>query len=184
MDYKTIADTSKYSKIEEVRAMEIAYSPIRVSAKLLESQQDSKSYAASHRMQFRFTQPQRWMASAQQQQVVDETNAVSVVESSRVESSKGEEGNTRKRILLKGRLQRQMNETGQSLLKQSRRILKVSLQLGELSKSEYSVMIRYDDASNQLEWRKCEKNKTIVWECDIKFNLIEDNNTLTILILH
>ena len=39
------------------------------------------------------------------------------------------------------------------------------LQLKSDSKVEYSIVIKYEDASNQLEAKKIDNNKRILWDC-------------------
>ncbi|CAD8153128.1 unnamed protein product [Paramecium octaurelia] len=201
--YNQLYDTQSYKKLEQLKKMNLQPSPINVAKDLLSARENPKEYAKQHKLDFKFRQTQFWQPSIKdpmsnqqsqqqqqqqgqqqdQQQLIDTTNAISFIESSKTEESQIQQSSqsTRRKILVKQRLSKQPSDS--SIWKKPlKQINKIMLQFKQDSKAEYLAIIKYEDASNQLEQKSMDNTKKIQWDCQVKFEITEDQNLYIIIV--
>ncbi|CAD8063144.1 unnamed protein product [Paramecium sonneborni] len=202
--YNQLYDTKSYTKLEQLKKLDLQPSPISVAKDLLSVRENPKDYVKQHKLDFKLRQTQFWQPSIkdtltyqqaiqqqqlsgiqqdQQQQLSDTTNAISFIEVSKNEESQMQQSSqsTRRKILVKSRLSKQPSDS--SIWKKPlKQINKIVLQLKQDSKAEYFAIIKYEDASNQLEQKSMDTNKKIQWDCQVKFEITDEQNLYIIIV--
>ncbi|CAD8067048.1 unnamed protein product [Paramecium sonneborni] len=201
--YNQLYDTKSLTKLEQLKKLDLQPSPIHVAKDLLSAREIPKDYVKQHKLEFKLRQTQFWQPSIKdiasqqqtiqqqqqqlqqqdQQQLADTTNAISFIESSKNEESQMQQSSqsTRRKILVKSRISKQPSDS--SIWKKPlKQINKIVLQLKQDSKAEYLAIIKYEDASNQLEQKSMDVNKKIQWDCQVKFEITDDQNLYIIIV--
>ncbi|CAK75519.1 unnamed protein product (macronuclear) [Paramecium tetraurelia] len=200
--YNQLYDTQSYTKLDQLKKMSLQPSPIHVAKDLLSARENPKDYVKQHKLDFKFRQTQFWQPSItdtisyqqsiqqqqsdqqqDKQQLVDTTNAISFIETSKNEESQMQQSSqsTRRKIMFKSRISKQPSDS--SIWKKPlKQINKIVLQLMQDSKAEYFAIIKYEDASNQLEQKSIDVNKKIQWDCQVKFEITEEQNLYIIIV--